>query len=314
MLALEDVLYSPDLDVPREKALHQLCVRVQAALDQSEAIVKVYGTMNGMAKLAAKVFSPAPAKFEAATGELAALAKLGQLLLRQPGSTAPLSGSANSTTVLAAEEAPDDTQTRDSSSDGRQRQQEVLAKAGGGSEGQDSGGLGLQSPSLRSMAAAGTSESSSGRRSFNIRNQETPVEALQPSKVFRGGHGQLVSALLYVPPRKDQAGSMGCLWFYISRRFAGGSLFVQDLSSSVRQEVKEARGTSVVTCMHLDDARGWVWTGHSNGNVCVWEEASRTPLCNASRAFHRQILVSLYWRWPHVCGGRDLRRVQSLFS
>ncbi|KAI7842069.1 hypothetical protein COHA_004266 [Chlorella ohadii] len=130
VVALEDMLYDSNIDLPRERALQTLARRVQTAMDQGEAVVKVYGHMSGIAKLASKVCSPGtPLKFDESTRELTSLAKQARLARQQPpaarmpsspsnlagvgslvvplGSQPPLTGSAARTASTAlAEDAP----------------------------------------------------------------------------------------------------------------------------------------------------------------------------------------------------------------
>jgi hypothetical protein len=76
----------------------------------------------------------------------------------------------------------------------------------------------------------------------------------------------------------------------------GGSLFVFDLSNKLEAELKDSKQDPPISCMHLDDQTGYIWTGHKNGNVrcggCVGggKLLMTSGQCDASRCF------------GHMCG------------
>lgn len=71
------------------------------------------------------------------------------------------------------------------------------------------------------------------KRSFVQRDNHLPVEALQRQRLYRGSRGHAVTAMLYVPPMHPAPpGSMGRMWYYVSKPFSG-ALFVHDLSNQV---------------------------------------------------------------------------------
>eukprot|EP00887_Chlorella_sp_A99_P004072 scaffold11.g4072.t1 len=149
-----------------------------------------------------------------------------------------------------------------------------------------------------------------GRRTFKMRDQDTPMEALQTQRIFKGSRHQQVSAMLYVPPRPEQLGTMGSLWWFVSKTFSSGDLHVRDLSSGVDSKVKETKRLTDVTCMHLDETRGLVWTGHRNGTV--WEEATQQPFCDALRPFARIVKALTLDERGHVWAGDEAGKVKAL--
>lgn len=89
------------------------------------------------------------------------------------------------------------------------------------------GSGGSDPASLRSLDALPS------KRSFVQRDNHLPVEALQRQRLYRGSRGHAVTAMLYVPPMHPAPpGSMGRMWYYVSKPFSG-ALFVHDLSNQV---------------------------------------------------------------------------------
>ncbi|KAK2077996.1 hypothetical protein QBZ16_003864 [Prototheca wickerhamii] len=100
-------------------------------------------------------------------------------------------------------------------------------------------------------------------------------------RVHRGKTGQTVTAMLVVPPGEEEPrGSLGHVWFYISRTLGSGSMHVVHLSSQVHSEVRvDGANTSrapvcdtfrpfhsSVTALTCDE-RGYCWAASSRGNV-----------------------------------------------
>ena len=162
-----------------------------------------------------QMFSPAAAKFDLSTGELNSLARQGHTLAQQQqqeggaggpvtlsaagsGSStlAPSVGGASSLAIppppspLAPSPAVGSAPHAPAAAMAVEQQQAAAAAAPAA---RVPGALAASAPSERSLLQSGPGDGLA-RRSFFMRDQETPVEALQPLRVRKGGRGQQVRA------------------------------------------------------------------------------------------------------------------------
>jgi hypothetical protein len=251
VLGLEDVLYSPAAQGPWERRLTALAGRVQAAIDQGEAVVVVHGQEGGLAKAFARLAAPSAAadKYDAASAELLALAAQARSLLAGP----PPQAAAPPQAAPAAAAPP----------------QALPAAA----EASFSGAAAAApppppAPSPPPAASDPAPRPAAARSSVVLGGRELPAAAAARRRLRRGSRQESATALVYVPPGEgDAPGAAGRAWWHVSRVFGADRLAVHDLSSGVEQIVEGLkRGEGPVTCMHLDD-RGIVWTGHRSGAV-----------------------------------------------
>ncbi|PSC73896.1 Serine threonine-kinase CTR1 isoform A [Micractinium conductrix] len=316
VVALEDMLYDEQIDLRRERALQQLAGRVQNAMDQGEAVVKVYGAASGIMKLASKMCSPGtPLKFDAFISELTSLAKQARLAREQPPTSALPVGrllsagpSVAMDGMLGSSLASSPQNTMGPSSSGAlstssqvpvpTRSGPVAAPSGPGagllasrdqpSGAPSSGGIAAgENGAAPSLATASAGAGSGSAVQWGDRT--VPEEAMQETRVHKGGRGQAITGMVHVPPLDDRPGHLGHLWYYLSKSFGASSLVVWDLSAKVESEIKEARQGSTITCMHYDDLTGTIWSGHRNGTVRVWSAAKQESLCEPFRAFRAQV-------------------------
>jgi hypothetical protein len=120
------------------------------------------------------------------------------------------------------------------------------------------------------------------------------------------------------------------------RSMFGGSLFVFDLSNKLEAELKDSKQDPPISCMHLDDQTGYIWTGHKNGNVRCggcgggggekegmesrWQMANSVLCCGATvwtatgNICIACMLSMVLWGWPvtdelATCVSCRIRRV-----
>ncbi|KAL4422385.1 hypothetical protein ABPG75_008582 [Micractinium tetrahymenae] len=326
VVALEDMLYDPGIDLRRERALQQLATRVQAALDQGEVVVRVYGGKNGITAVLSKMCSPGtPQKFDAAIAELANLAKQVRLAQAQPAVPAGgrlLSGS------VAMDSAP-----LASTMGAHSSQPPVLAPAASSSM----AGPSSPSPSARSGTAQiaqlvpehsaaitavmtattteqdGAAPAGSGSQTAGVMwgDRFMPEEAMQQARVRKGGRGLAITAMAHVPPPMDRPGHLGYLWYFLSKAFGTSTMFVWDLSAKVETEVREAAKGSGITCMHFDDQQGLIWTGHSRGEIRVWAPDKQESLCPALKGLSSAVTCITTDERGFCWAGSDKGRVRS---
>lgn len=238
LLALDNLLFTVGTDSDRLRLLQQLAVRLHAAIDQGEALVKVYGQMNGVEKAFSRVVSPSgvSGKYEACANELKSVL----LLAQNNGSLVMTDGASASNPSV----------------NGR-----LLTP------------ISMSPPSnakIDILNASGSDEIYPAQRlSSHYSEVTTTVGQAQPRRLRKASRQDAVSGMAYII--REPTSNAGIVWLYLNRLFGSDKMLSYDLSSGIERLIDNGRPEGKVTIMHYDKRCGLVWTGHHSGSVmCVF--------------------------------------------
>jgi len=113
-------------------------------------------------------------------------------------------------------------------------------------------------------------------------NDEDDAEEDKEENKDEGGEKKKKSSSRRRRRRKEeeeQGQKLGRLWYFVKKPFIHGTLMMMDLSEEKVTEIKQAKRTPKITCMHYDPMNGLLWTGHVDGCVRVWDEKACAACC-----------------------------------
>jgi serine/threonine protein kinase len=169
--------------------------------------------------------------------------------------------------------------------------------------------INITSNSIRSSA-------SFRNTSLMVGSRRMPPQAMVARRIKKGSRFAEVTSMMFIPPaeavhhhandeeedkeeEEDEGGEkkekkqrsssgrkeeeegqkLGRLWYFVKKPFIHGTLMMMDLSEEKVTEVKQAKRTPKITCMHYDPINGLLWTGHVDGCVRVWDEKACAACC-----------------------------------
>lgn len=169
-------------------------------------------------------------------------------------------------------------------------------------------GLNITSNSIRSSAPL-------RKTSLVVGSRRMPPQAMVARRIKKGSRFAEVTSMIFIPPaeamhhydddeeddddkeveeedavkkekkkssrkeEEEEGQKLGRLWYFVKKPFVHGKLMIIDLSEEKVTEVKQAKRTPKITCMHYDPINGLLWTGHVDGCVRVWDESACAACC-----------------------------------
>lgn len=299
---LEKLFYSDCIDVEKLRVLQQRAVKVHAALDRAEAVVKVYGQMSGLGKVWSKVTTPnaVSTKYQAVSNELR---MLNEALTRDLGLAEHQSMQNTSASTVAS--------TTD------------LVGPNPGLMGSSPSTI-LPPVTSRPLGASLRSNGSEGMMSLpfpgvmSVDSREhsvadfTTLSSLEPIQLHKPSRKDAITGLAFVSraDMSEATAAPGMVWMYINRLFGTDKLVMCDLASGIESPINNARPEGPVTTMNFDSRRGLLWTGHRYGAVMAWDEVRKAPLCPSTRVCSSAVRTMTIDEMGGVWAGSDKGHVR----